>query len=115
MLDVRRRLREDAGVQEVDTVLVGFVAMERFERDDRGYLTWLGRQPGGYVINTTRRPTANYLVLHRATCRTISGTPARGRTWTHGDYIKVCGSRLELERWAAATTGGRVSACGQCC
>lgn len=89
--------------------------MERFEGDDVGCLAWLARQPGGYVINTTRRPAANHLVLHRATCRTISGMPARGRTWTQGDDIKVCGSRVDLERWAAVATGGRVSACGLCC
>lgn len=80
-----------------------------------GYLNWLAQQSGGYVVNTTRQPSASYLMLHKATCRTITGTPTRGQTWTHGDYIKVCGSRLELERWAAATTGGQVTACGLCC
>ncbi len=52
--------------------------MRRFEDDDDGYLHWLGTHPDLHVLNTARNPTPAYLVLHRATCHTISGTPARG-------------------------------------
>jgi hypothetical protein len=31
------------------------------------------RHPHGYVRNTTRTPTTKYVVLHRASCRTIGG------------------------------------------
>jgi hypothetical protein len=69
--------------------------MERFVDDDAGYRAWLARHPDGLVINTGRTPAAAYLMLHRAACGSISGTPARGSTFT-GDYAKVCG-REELE------------------
>jgi hypothetical protein len=86
--------------------------MERFTDDDQGYLGWLARHPDGYVINTGRAPTAAYLMLHRAACGTIRGTPARGTTFT-GDYVKVCGERVELEAFARRL-GGEPKPCGLC-
>ena len=73
-----------------------------FEDDDTGYLKWLKMNPEGYVLNTTRPPSTDYLKLHAATCpfiRGIHGTPPRGSSWT-GSYIKVCApTRWELEQW----------------
>ena len=38
--------------------------------------------------------------IHEAACRTITGTPPRGRTWT-GPYVKACSTSLtELDAWA---------------
>ena len=85
-----------------------------FDRDDAAYLSWLRTHPTGLVLNCERHPRAAYLVLHRAACRTINGSPARGRTWT-ADYIKVCAdSRLELDDWASRQTGALPSPCGLC-
>jgi hypothetical protein len=50
--------------------------MRHFVDDDAGYLAWLAGHPADFVINTGRSPSAAYLMLHRASCRTISGTPA---------------------------------------
>ncbi len=86
--------------------------MRRFEDDDDGYLHWLGTHPDLHVLNTARNPTPAYLVLHRATCHTISGTPARGTRWT-GDYIKICGRRQELDHFAHQV-GGPIQPCGLC-
>lgn len=68
------------------------------------YLEWLAEHPAGFVINTGRRPTASYLMLHQASCHTISRTPARGSTFT-GDYSKVWGTRDELEALARELDG----------
>lgn len=85
-----------------------------FEDDDAGYLGWLSTHPAGHVLNTGRSPAANYLILHRAACRTISGRPARGDRWT-GQYIKVCSDEEpELEDWARRATGGTPQRCGLC-
>lgn len=73
--------------------------VECFVDDDPGYRDWLARHPDGFVINAERNPTAAYLMLHHAGCRTINGVPARGSTFT-GDYIKVCGDQDELEGFA---------------
>lgn len=58
---------------------------------------------------------SDYLVLHRAMCHTITGSPARGDTWTTSDYMKVTADSIsELAAWALAETGGRVQRCGSC-
>lgn len=75
------------------------IGMQRFVDDDRGYLDWVDHHPDGFVVNTARTPSAAYLVLHRASCGTITGKPARGITFT-GEYAKVCGERNELEEFA---------------
>lgn len=87
--------------------------MRRFVDDDDGYLGWLAAHPGGFVINADRTPRPAYLRLHRASCRTINGRPARGGRWTK-DYIKVCGDREELESWARFEVGGKVQPCPTC-
>jgi hypothetical protein len=52
-------------------------------------------------------------MLHRASCRTVGGVPTRGSRWT-GDYIKFCGDRAELERYALESLGGAARVCGVC-
>jgi len=52
--------------------------MDRFRDDDSGYLKWLTAHPDGFVLNAARNPTPAYLVLHRASCDTINGTPTLG-------------------------------------
>jgi hypothetical protein len=88
--------------------------VQQFIDDESGYLTWLSRHPNGYVVNAAREPRPSYLVLHRATCGTISGTPARGDLWTR-DLSKTCSTqRSELEDWARHVVGGSVGPCGLC-
>lgn len=86
--------------------------MQHFVDDDAAYQEWLADHRSGYVVNTGRNPSAAYLMLHRADCHTITGTPAAGSTFT-GDYSKVCGSRDELEAFAAKL-GGALRPCGIC-
>lgn len=73
-----------------------------FKRDERGYLEWLDANPHGYVINTTRSMSPSYMVLHRATCPTISqyNQMCREGGFTERDYIKVCAlTHEELRDW----------------
>ena len=86
--------------------------VRRFVDDDEGYLAWLAERPGGCVLNLPRSGSSGPLMLHRATCRTIRGTPARGSRWT-ADWIKLCGDREELEQFAEAQ-GRSVRPCGIC-
>jgi hypothetical protein len=51
-------------------------------------------------------------MLHRASCGTITGKPARGTTFT-GEYAKVCGERNDLEEFARQL-GGHAQPCGLC-
>jgi hypothetical protein len=90
------------------------VTMEQFRDDDRGYLRWVAAHPDGYVLNIRRTLSISDARLHSATWPTITGQPARGRTWT-GPYIKVCGgSAHDLDEWALAQAGARPRRCGTC-
>jgi hypothetical protein len=88
--------------------------VRRFERDDEGYLAWLAAHPDGYVLNTYMHVTSDYLVLHRARCRTINRPLAADRTWTFA-YGKTCSDdRAELEAWALSVGGRPAHPCGIC-
>ena len=88
--------------------------MQQFIDDESGYLTWIARHHNGFVVNAAREPGPTYLILHRATCGTISGTPARGNLWTK-DLSKTCSvDRAELEGWARRHVGGDLHPCGLC-
>ena len=88
--------------------------IEHFIDDDHGYVEWNRTHFHGFVLNSYRQPTARYLMVHRAHCRTITGTPANGRTWTH-DPIKVCADSLaELDGWAVDRTGAQPTRCDTC-
>jgi hypothetical protein len=88
--------------------------VRRFEDDDTGYLAWVEIHPRGFVVNSFRKPVPSYLVLHRATCGTITGAPARGKSWTR-EPIKVCSeTRSDLDMWARDSAGGPLQSCGLC-
>jgi hypothetical protein len=87
--------------------------MQRYTDDDDSYLSWIAQHPDGFVVNTDRNPNPNYLVLHRSTCRTISGRPSRGSSWT-ADYTKICGGRPELESWARNEIRAELRPCRIC-
>jgi len=81
-----------------------------FMDDDKGYVAWLAEHPHGFVLNCERPPRPSYLMLHRATCGTISGTP--GRNWTV-IYQKVCADTFkEIDAWTRPM--GSPSGCGSC-
>src|SRR5689334_7391478 len=86
--------------------------MRRFVDDDEGYLAWLEDRRDGFVLNLLRSGSSGPLMLHRATCGTIRGTPARGSRWT-SDWIKLCGDQEELEQFAESQ-GRSVRLCGIC-
>ena len=85
-----------------------------FADDDAGYETWLRATPTGFVLNALRRPGSGTL-LHRAICGSISGSPARGVTWTAGVYVKACATDPgALATWLEANGGKPYRACGMC-
>lgn len=86
--------------------------MQRFARNDSGYLGWLAANPGGFVINAARNPAVR-MVLHRAGCGSIGGVPAHGSRWTTHS-AKLCGQRNELEAFARSDLGHELYCCGLC-
>ncbi len=88
--------------------------VELFHRDDEGYLRWVISNPGGFVLNFPRGGGEGDTVLHRAECRTITGEPARGESWT-ADYLKLCsGEKWRLDDWSRGELGFQPPRCQVC-
>ncbi len=87
--------------------------MQTFVDAEDAYLAWVGRHPGGYVLNAGRTEAPSTpVVLHGAACRWISGSYSNYTTRT---YIKVCSlDRGELERWAGRRLESDFRVCPHC-
>ena len=72
-------------------------AVKEFCDDEAGYLDWVRRNSGGWVINAGRNlAPSDGLVLHRATCQQITTIPPHTKK-----YIKFCSTdRSALLEWA---------------
>jgi hypothetical protein len=86
--------------------------------DEEPYRRWLQAHPTGLVLNSRRVIDPTYMVLHRATCHSIS-QPTRSKAkdpFTGRGYIKVCADRREhLIAWIAGYGGSGFSkVCGLC-
>jgi hypothetical protein len=90
------------------------VSIELFRDDDQGYAAWLAANIQGYVLSIQRTLNPSDARVHCAGCRTITGTPPRGMTWT-GSYVKACSASLtDLGTWALAHASRAVTRCGTC-
>jgi len=86
-----------------------------FSDDDAAYESWVRANPRGFVLNCLRSPNFRDSRVHRTSCYTISGSPANGKTWTSGQYIKVCSpSATSLQTWLRARVGQDSRRCGIC-
>lgn len=65
-------------------------------QDDTEFLDWTKDHPEAYVINFRANRSADYVVLHRATCRTIAVSSATGGPLTTGAYRKVGSQNLRV-------------------
>jgi hypothetical protein len=71
------------------------------------YRRWLEHHEGGYILNVGRVPSADYLMLHRATCRYISHFEQQEPgAFTDRDYCKVCADTIDdLKNWIRQHVG----------
>ena len=89
--------------------------MQEFRDDDQGFLRWKETHVNGFVLNSARKPRADYLMLHRATCPHLTWRNADVH-WTK-DYIKVCSTQVgDLLTWAKqhVTTNPRLTPSSTC-
>lgn len=63
-----------------------------FDGNDGTYQDWLEENSGGFVVNVRRNLSPTYMVLHRASCPTISkyGRMSKQGGFTERSFIKVC-------------------------
>jgi len=74
--------------------------------DDLNYLAWTTAHPNGFVLNVRRSPDSNYVVLHRASCKSISNEKQKPDAFTGRNYRKICAATV-AELQAAAINEGR--------
>ena len=88
-----------------------------FEDDDAGYLDWVSRNRDGYVVNVRRTLTPDYVILHRATCSSISASHEAG-AYTERSYRKLCGRTMtdvvEAPLWCGRHRGSFTKRCSLC-
>lgn len=92
--------------------------MIEFVDNESGYLSWIKDNPGGFVLNLRRAESRDYVILHRATCRSISTRKRAPGAYTERAYRKVCAATV-AELAQAARREGRMDGsfsrrCGLC-
>ena len=80
--------------------------MIRFSDDDLGYLAWIAAHPDGFVLNVRCSPDPECVVLHRASCTSISNGTHEPRAYTGRNHRKICATG-EAELTLAAKDQGR--------
>jgi len=92
--------------------------MPVFRNDDAAYLSWIGENPDGFIVNTRSTPDKNYLVLHRASCGMISTPRDDPAAYTGNAYIKLAAPSLpEMRALMAQVMGAPCDvskSCGKC-
>jgi hypothetical protein len=85
-----------------------------FLDDDGGYLAWAAAHHRGFVVNADRTLSPGSLVLHRATCSSIGGTPSPGRRRT-ATHRKICAADVGvLVAWCRRDIGADPGVCRHC-
>ena len=79
--------------------------MIEFIDDDEGYLVWIASNPDGLVLNVRRNSDSNYVVLHRAICRSISTDKREPGAYTARSFRKICATDISELRAAAKREG----------
>jgi len=83
--------------------------------DNEGYLCWLEENAMGFIVNSYRHPTPDYLILHKATCGTIRHATRGEGNWTNTGFIKICSlDKTKLSEWAESQVRGDLKPCQIC-
>lgn len=91
-----------------------------FNKNEEGYLDWIKNNPGGFVINLRSDKSPKEMILHRASCRSITKLyrPAKPGGFTERDYIKVCAQDIQsLREWVSKNgrqNGSFTIECSKC-
>jgi hypothetical protein len=72
--------------------------------DDQTYQQWISQNAFGFVINTRKNISPDYMVLHTSSCRSINelSSNASDDAFTKNGYIKICSDSIEsLRNWVS--------------
>ena len=89
-----------------------------FENKEKQYQDWLRSNPDGYVLNTTKNISVEYMPLHCSACLKISKYMINMAkdAFTGQQYIKICSTNPEeLFKWIRQKGGkGFTKLCSTC-
>ena len=89
------------------------MTVQVFRNDESSYLSWIEKHSHGFVVNTRRKLDPKYLVLHRASCRTIlrhRNMECGPGGFTEREYQKICALSVgELQNYVTNVVGTRVT------
>jgi hypothetical protein len=92
--------------------------MVRFSDDDLSYLAWIATHPDGFVLNVRCSSDRNCVVLHRASCTSISNDTHEPGAYTGRNHRKICATSEGELKLAAQDEGRRDGTfskrCGLC-
>ncbi len=76
-----------------------------FNNDEKKYLDWIQKNPRGYVLNVRKKPDAEYVVLHRASCGLITSDKREYGGYTMRNFRKICCTNIDDLRIVAKHEG----------
>ncbi len=79
--------------------------MIEFKNDEDGYFAWLTAHPTGFVLNVRHEADPDYVVLHRASCGTISSDKLTPGAYTSRGFRKWCAEEVNDLQPAAKLEG----------
>lgn len=79
--------------------------MIEFKNNEDGYFMWLMAHPDGFVLNVRFEADPEYVVLHRASCGTISSDKLPPGAYTNRKFRKWCAKKADDLRPAAMLEG----------
>lgn len=87
-----------------------------FQKQEAAYLNWIKAHPGGFVLNTRSKLSPDYMMLHRASCKLVTGYLGKAKAggFTERGYRKVCADSLEPIQYWVKSGGGSLSTCAHC-
>jgi hypothetical protein len=91
--------------------------VEEFINQEEEYLDWLNMHPTGFVLNTFKYPKPSYLVLHRASCRSVGVKPKAyvDGGFTARQFKKVVAlEEYELLQWIKTYSSNFSHVCSKC-
>jgi len=77
----------------------------QFCKDDLSYLAWIAAHLDGFVLNVKRKADPDYVILHRASCGSISNDKQAPGAFTGRSYRKICADNVADLRRAAEREG----------
>jgi hypothetical protein len=89
-------------------------AVAVFADDDAGYLAWASDHREGYVVHVPNAAGGRGLRLHRASCPSVVGDPAKGRSFTATARKAGAADEAALLAWCVETLGRDPEPCQRC-